>query len=243
MEKAYLDFQIFDLCSKDSNLKRLLITKPKFNYFCSTAHLEELYRATSNANTKENEQKAAGIKSAIEEICVYGVLNPGKEGIILKSESLEDCLFRIRSFDTREAVYNNAIQLKKAHTQPSSFSSAYYDSPEKWLAIWNEPQIEKAISDENSEVMQRAKVIATFNQICPIYGVDEALRQARKYHLSNTTKIQKGCYTEINASYDKLERIIEALSRILSRYGYYRDKGIRKFNSGEYDITHMIVSY
>lgn len=82
------------------------IDLPAGNYdiFCSVAHGEEYYKAYCNA-TSEYVEAALQIKETIKRICKKGVvLNPVKDGVRAKPEKFEDCIDRIKKYDTRYIV-------------------------------------------------------------------------------------------------------------------------------------------
>lgn len=245
--KVYLDFQAFDIYSKDNEVKSLLNSKcSDYRFYCSTAHLEELYRAICNAKTDDNKQQAHILKESIESLCTLGVLNPGRNtqnyGVELREESIDMCLLRIKEHDTRDAILNVATTLKRAHTQPPSFSSGFHEADEKWKAVWNEKTVIDAINYENSYQAIKSHEKGLYESLVSVYGKDIAAAQINHYLYGCSQRISPNCYSSVKGSYDKLEHIIELLARILSRCGYNRDTTVRTFNSGEYDITHMIYA-
>ena len=239
--KVYLDFQIFDQCSKNPDIKDHIINQNRYVYYCSTAHLEELYRAIKNAKTTSNLDQAQAIRETIKEICSAGILNPGPNGVQLKTETLEVCLRRIKKYDTTQTVEENAMDLKNLHNQSPEFSSCYHQSAEKWKAIWEEPLVKERIDSANNTGLLPEQIYKLYSDLVKIYGAPEAKAQILRFN-GSICHISRGCFHEIKNSYDKLEYTIERLARILSSVGYFRDKNIRTFNSGEYDITHMIYS-
>ena len=245
--KVYLDFQIFDMCTKNSEIKEFIMKqRDTCDFFCSTAHLEELYRAVKNAGKNpekalENQKKAQALRTSIEQVCHRGILNPGghEQGIVLKDESIEECLDRIEKYDTREEIKSGAKILNEQHNQPPSFSHSYNCSNEKWKAIWDEDCTKRGIAEQNwcDNICNQMRML--YKKLCQVYGKSMA-----RYHICEAWKsvcsICRGSYKDMKNCYGKLEYVIEQLSRVLSKVGYYREKDERRFNSGEYDITHII---
>lgn len=238
---VYLDFQIFDRYAKDSAIKEFIINQQHFyKFFCSTAHLEELYGAIKNAGTNpENKKKAQNLCTSIEQVCCRGILNPGgdKQGIVLKDESIKECLDRIEKYDTREEIKSGAKILNEQHNQPPSFSHNYNCSDEKWKAIWDEDCTKRGIAEQSYNIWNQMCML--YKKLCQVYGESKA-----QYHICEAWKsvcpICSASYKDMKNCYGKLEYVIEQLSRVLSKVGYYREKDERRFNSGEYDITHII---
>lgn len=241
--KVYLDFQIFDRCAKNSEIKEFIMKqRDTCDFFCSTAHLEELYRATKNAGINlENQKKAQALRTSIEQVCCRGILNPGgyKQGIVLRDESIDECLYRIKKYDTREEIESGAESLNEQHNQPPSFSHNYNCSNEKWKAIWDEDCTKHDITERNrcNNICNQMHMLR--EKLCRIYGESEAQRQICKAWKS-VCPICPASYKDMKNFYGRLEYVIEQLSRALSKVGYYREKDERRFNSGEYDITHII---
>lgn len=238
-KKVYLDFQIFDSCAKQASVLNWIKYKTGYTYYCSTAHFEELHRALMNAKTELAKSQAQAIKSAISSLCVAGVLNPGAYGIFLKKEHMDSCLERIEKYDTTETIQQTAKRLKNNHTQPPAFSHNYHESDEQWKAVWEEAQIRNAICELNRKHLTPEQLILLHYKLMQTYGqkvADGLLKQLKE----DMCEVSFGCYQEIKNSYGKMEYVIEQLARILSRFGYYRDSNVRTFNSGEYDITHLI---
>lgn len=68
--KVYLDFQIFDRCTKNSEIKEFIMKqRDTCDFFCSTAHIEELYRATKNAGTNLENQKRRKLYAQVSNKC------------------------------------------------------------------------------------------------------------------------------------------------------------------------------
>lgn len=238
-KKVYLDFQIFDICSKEATVMDWIKNKTGYAYYCSTAHLEELHRALINARTETAKSKARALKAAICALCTPGVLNPSDQGIVLKEEAIDSCLDRIKTHDTTDIIKEHAKHLKASHRQSPEFSNSYNHSKEQWKTIWDERQIQNNIQKLNENPIDKNQIIALYEDLRQEYGHEKALFHSARY-MNGKCEISFGCYQKIKNSYDKLEYVIEQLARILSYYGYSRDKNIHTFNSGEYDITHMI---
>lgn len=238
-KKVYLDFQIFDLCAKQASVLNWMKDKTGYLYYCSTAHIEELHRALMNAKTETAKSQAQAIKATMDSLCIMGVLNPISQGIFLKKEHIDDCLERIEKYDTTEIIKQGANILKSTHIQPPEFSHNYHQSTQKWKSVWEEDQIKNAICELNRNHLRPEQFIMLHNDLTKIYGGDTANNQLSEL-LKNMCEISFGCYHKIKNTYVKMEYVIEQLARILSRFGYYRDKNARTFNSGEYDITHLI---
>lgn len=238
-KKVYLDFQIFDLCAKQASVLDWIKHKTGYTLYCSTAHCEELYRALINAKTVLAKSQAQAIKDSIGSLCVAGILNPGPQGVFLKKEPIDSCLQRIEKYDTTAIIQQTAKHLKSTHIQPPAFSHNYHNSSEQWKAVWEEVQIKNAICELNRMRLLPEQLISLHINLVKVYGRKTADLQLIQL-INDMSEISFGCYKEIKNSYGKMEYVIEQLARILSRFGYYRDSNVRTFNSGEYDITHLI---
>ena len=242
-QKIYLDYQIFDFCSKDDKLKALLRKQNEFDYYCSTAHVEELHRARSNAKTEKNTQQAQNVQTVIELLCVKGILNPSIDnGIILKDEPFTECYKRVANFDTTATISEVAQEVKECHNQSPSLSHDYHSKTnEKWTAIWDERCVTDRINELNSCDLNKCNLSDLYNRLSNEYGSQEALLEIADYNKSAySTTIAFSCFNEIKAPYSKLEYVIEQLARLLDRVGYNREGNLKKYNSAEYDISHMI---
>ena len=101
--RVYLDYNVIEDVSKG----RICLPVGDYDIFCSVAHGEEYYNACCNAST-EYIEAAFEVKKTINNISKKGiVLNPAKRGVRAKAEKFEDCIDRIRKFDTRDIVNRN----------------------------------------------------------------------------------------------------------------------------------------
>lgn len=247
-QTVYLDFQILDQCSKDeSKMKFILRQKEDISYLGSVAHIEELWGAIKNAKTDSiHSKQAARIKDCMEEIFSAGILNPtANAAIILKDESINDCLKRTKMFDTRETILKDASDMKKASQACPDFSKKYYCSETKWHDIWQEKcmidYIKEINSGKNSPAF-KAQIQDLYAKLCQVYGEKVAIQAINQQISSAQQEIAPGIFPEIQNSFNKIEYVIERLARGLRRCGFYRDRELRKINSGEYDTEHLIYA-
>lgn len=250
MLTVYFDYQIFDNLSKDKNTLDILKSGRKnFKYICSTAHLEEVYRALTNSDNDNNFQKALLTLSNIIQFTEYGVLNPiDNNNNNIKMESKLDCLKRIIKYPTNlksviPAIKNNYKQPCFSHEYNLLIEKEKQDSNkniQKELAknIWKEKSIIKEINDIK---ITDNDIDSVYNILLKDYKDPSFVKNIIKQFKENSQqKISENCYKDIKNSYGKKEYVIERLYRILSNYGYAREKRFKLIHSGEYDVTHMI---
>jgi len=175
-----------------------------------------------------------------------GILNPTADAaIILKDESIDDCLKRTKIFDTRETIWEDASDMKEAPQAHPNFSKEYHCSENKWHAVWQEKcmmdYIEEINSDKDSPAF-RAAVWCLYTKLCRVYGEEIAIQAVSQYISSTQQEIAPGIFPKIQNSFNQIEYVIEKLARGLRRCGFYRDRELRKINSGEYDTEHLIYA-
>lgn len=240
-DRIYLDYNVIEALSKD----RICLPKGDYDIYCSVAHGEEYYKACCNA-TSEYLEAALQIKEIIKRICKKGVvLNPSKKRVIAKVEKFEDCIERIKKYDTRDVVNKNGSllfhnnkeavsELRKADNKSTNNSNLSYNE------IWLRPEVIKYIEyfpDFYNDYLNLSN-----NALLKIYGHKNFLRIKNNQKFPKEFTLAKDCFKK-DYSFALLEMVIEFLNdNVLCACGYCKDKTERTTQSGIHDVSHMIYA-
>ena len=101
--RVYLDYMIYNKIQEQGNVKKF--ANFNCNYYLSVNHIEEYYKAKVNDLQDENAIKLDSVKSIMQQLSPNGILNPQKGSrIIHKRESFDDCLMRIKQYNTQNII-------------------------------------------------------------------------------------------------------------------------------------------
>ena len=173
-----------------------------------------------------------------------GILNPSKERIVNRHESVEDCLARIRNNNTNEIIYNKADKLNNIYTdyanrlREKSKDSMNNSNLDERL-IWERPEVKECIY--KFAEYQKHYNLASYMSLEKVYGKSVAERIMRN-HSIETFELKNDCFKNKIVPHATIECVIEYLNNALNECNYHRDKTLRTVNSGIYDIEHSIYA-
>lgn len=240
-KKVYFDFNVFVyLANGKINISDDILKKS--DIFISVAHVEEYYKAYKNDEGMKNVEFLKNLKKTMITKKKQGIiLNPTSKGnsnkiIDNKPQAFEDCYKIVERYDTRQCIENigeflnekekkNIDKLRKNNPNLTHISN--FNKKE----IWNIAEVIEEIQKFPEYVVKYNKLLEEFNQ---------RYRIERKV-LSNFS-LEKDCFKKENIDFDTLECIIEFMSNLLSRCGFYRDKNPKKTASGIHDVSHLIYA-
>lgn len=243
MNRVYFDTNIFeDIVKKkiDININELN-SFTNIAYYISTAHVEEYFIAVKNDSDNKYAQYNNGRKLLMSSLKLKGILNPSNTRIINKPEKFNDCLRRVKKYDTTDIMVQKG---KKIYQEQSNFfkdlllmnPAAQNNSNLAPEEIWDKDEVKcelakfpDCIEKHNASVFQELK---------KVYGKRIALKIAPS-KIITPFEIKQGCFEEISNQYSRMEIIFEFLHSTLNKCGYNRDKKATVI-SGIYDTTHSI---
>ncbi|MBV4450951.1 hypothetical protein KM792_15050, partial [Clostridium tyrobutyricum] len=159
------------------------------------------------------------------------------------NEKFNDCIDRVKKYDTRDIVANNGILLNKIQRE-SVVSYVKNDKKVKnysnlsYSEIWNQKQIIQKLN-KFPQYINKYKEI-TFIQVANLYGIEQARSICNLNY--GGFQLNKNCYYKLKNNYSLLECVIEFLHNLLGECGYNRDKKERTSISGIHDVQHSIYA-
>lgn len=240
--RVYLDYNIYDRISKNI-IDDVIFKNNKVKVFLSVAHAEEYYKACKNDVYNKNYDSLNAIFNEMILLTSYGILNPSTTRIKNENEKFNNCLKRIKKYDTTEIVISNGAILNetqkesvdsyvKGNNKVKNYSNLSFDE------IWKQKEVIQKLEEFESYIDEYKKV--TYRQISYLYGINQAV------HICNINnngfELKSGCYSELENNYSLLECVIEFLHNILGECGYNRDKKLRTSISGIHDVQHSIYA-
>ena len=239
-KNIYLDYNILFTAIKHDVLEKYLLNTSNTltRYLYSPAHIEEIYKSLTDENFTIRSD-AIAVLCLLDKITNSVGLTPTLHGIMIRRESLLQCLYRVHSTDTREKVQIDGVYkfyVDKTHKKALSsldktitnLSNA--DSQE----IWGNRYIVSLIEDFNKNADQ---IISMYNQSD---FVQEMLYQDLDLRLPQSFRLKSGNYQHLKKSHTELEYSIEILFRILNYCGYNSEKAEKTAVSAIHDVSHSI---
>lgn len=242
MNRVYFDTNIFE----DIVKKKIDISINELNcftniaYYISTAHVEEYYIAVKNdfenKYTKYNNDR----KLLMSSLKLKGILNPSNTRIMNKPEKFDDCLARVKQYDTTDIMVQKGEKMYQE--QSNFFKDLLLVNPDVQnnsnLApeeIWDKDEVKRELTKFPGYVEKYNDSV--FQELKAVYGTYNALKISSKR--ITPFEIKEGCFEEISNQYSHMEIIFEFLHSTLNKCGYNRDKKTTVI-SGIYDTTHSI---
>ena len=237
--RVYLDYMIYNKIQEQGNVKKF--ANFNCNYYLSVNHIEEYYKAKVNDLQDENAIKLDSVKSIMQQLSPNGILNPQKGlRIIHKRESFDDCLMRIKQYNTQNIIEDTSIinqeiqaqkskELQKVNKENTNNYNLNYE--EIWNVAAVKEQIEKYTWPTTKEYY---KLPFSF------YG-SRTKKLFNSYHVPDFS-FQYATYSVMENNFQWLELAIDELNHILCECGYHRDREKRAGKSGAYDVANMIYS-
>lgn len=244
MNRVYFDTNIFE----DIVKKVIDISIDELNnftniaYYISTAHVEEYFIAIKNDSENKYTQYNNDRKLLMSSLKLKGILNPSNTRIKNKPEKFDNCLSRVKQFDTTDIMIQKGRRIRKAQsdffkdlllTNPDVQNNSNLDPKE----IWNKNEVKRVLAEFPDYVEKNNASL--FQELQYVYGTRNALKLTPLKKLA-PFEIKKGCFEEISNQYALMEVIFEFLHSTLNKCGYNRDKKDSTVISGIYDTTHSI---
>ncbi|HIQ93601.1 TPA: hypothetical protein IAB29_00515 [Candidatus Ventrenecus stercoripullorum] len=244
MNRIYFDTNIFE----DIVKKVIDISANELNsftnvaYYISTAHVEEYFIAIKNDSKNKYTQYNHDRKLLMSSLKIKGILNPSHTRIWNKPEKFDDCLSRVKQFDTTDIMVKKG---RKIHQEQSDFFKDLLSSnPDvqnnsnlDFKEIWDKDEVKRALAEFPDYV--KTHNTSLFHELKYVYGTHKALEFVPLKKL-DPFEIERGCFEEISNKYSLMETIFEFLHSTLNKCGYNRDKKDSTVISGIYDTTHSI---
>lgn len=250
-KRVYFDFNVFSNLIKNEEYKKYISdgTLKKCSIFISVAHVEEYYKAYKNDKNQKNVEYLKNLKKVMITITEQEtILNPiidNSKRIEAKSESFEDCYKRVKRYDTRENIENYGVFLNEKEKE--NVGELRRNNPDfKYISnldkkeIWNTPEIIEEIKKFSDYVIRYNN--DAWKNLIPIYEpwIVQWVKEIKK--IPPDFSLEKDCFKKDNINFIILETVMEFMSNLLNRYGYHRDKELRKTISGIHDVSHLIYA-
>lgn len=259
MKKVYLDYNIWDEISKKPQTKASFQSRADVEYYLSVAHFEEIHHARKNEN-KEYKGCSNALKKVMQTMSITGLINYG--ATIIFDSNPHNFNSAIQSIevehDTQYLIAKISEEAFKRHVDKTKAGFKGIEgvkSEELYIHIWDDPIIIDKIQKYNAN----AKIVLSsigngeiniFNAINTLpeelrreYGNDANIASlAYRCKVAESKEIKSGCYDEIKVDCVCLQTIIASLNDFLIDRGFYRDKKLRTYISGNYDLQHFILS-
>ena len=244
LKRVYLDYNIYVSLAKGK------IKMPE-NYsryskiYVSVAHAEEFFNAADKNDSEENREHIETLWNLLtRDLNNNGILNPTMTRIVNKPEKFVDALQRVREYDTRQSIEQNAeiihasqkTDVNSLLEQDKSSMDNSNLSPED---IWKRPEVINAISKCREEIDLRN--CGQVRMLMKDYGWYKANLIARQTRLK-AFDLHQDIFKGERPNFHKLEFLMEFLQDVLNSCNYNRDKTVRTVNSGVYDTEHAIYA-
>lgn len=237
--KIYLDMNVYNKVLKEVELYNSL-NVDGYMYYYSGAHAEEVHLARVNSNGKNNvdiSNRIALIQLLTKNNKIVPTIN---DGFVVMEESFDDCIRRVETDDTVEAIKNKAtsrLEESKKHIEAmrvDNDASKHFSSLDS-KEIWKENEVRNLLDE--------------FNSIMPLFtrnynNSDENRVVNNKYGFRSVVredlKIDRVFLRDANLNHHEFELVIEILIIILDLVGYRIDKELKRYNSSIHDLSHII---
>ena len=207
---------IYNKIQEQGNVKKF--ANFNCNYYLSVNHIEEYYKAKVNDLQDENAIKLDSVKSIMQQLSPNGILNPQKESrIIHKRESFDDCLMRIKQYNTQNIIEDTSIinqeiqaqkskELQKVNKENTNNSNLNYEE------IWNVAAVKEQIEKYTWPITKEYyKLPFSF------YG-SRMKKLFNSYHVPDFS-FQYATYSVMENNFQWLELAIDELNHILCECG------------------------
>lgn len=250
-KRVYFDFNVFSNLINNEEYKKYISdgTLKKCSIFISVAHVEEYYKAYKNDKNQENAEYLKNLKEIMitikkPEIILNPTIDSNKR-IEEKQELFEDCYKRVEGYDTIRNIENYGGFLNKK--EKDNIDKLRKNNPDfKYISnldkkeIWNTPEIIEEIEKFSDYVIRYNN--DAWKNLIPIYGPWIAQRMKEIKKIPPDFSLEKDCFKKGNINFAILETVMEFMSNLLSRCGFYRDKNKKKTVSGILDVSHLIYA-
>lgn len=244
LKRIYFDYNIYVSLAKGK------IKMPE-NYsryakiYVSVAHAEEFFNAADKNDSEENREHIETLWNLLtRDLNNNGILNPTMTRIVNKPEKFVDALQRVREYDTRQSIEQNAeiihaSQKTDVNSLLEQDKSSMDNSNLSPQDIWKRPEVINAVGKCREEIDLRNRGQA--RMLMKDYGWYKANLIARQTRLK-AFDLHQDIFKGERPNFHKLEFLMEFLQDVLNSCNYNRDKTVRTVNSGVYDTEHAIYA-
>jgi len=232
---------IYSLTNEDLRNKLQTLSKEKYKCIYSPAHIEEIFKASSENDSYEPREDLLSIISAVTSNQEALPQSPPNQAIIIRTENPSDCYRRVASFDSTDRVTSDSsARLKddQMHYKPlmkevKEYRNISNISP---LKIFDYDLVKSNIDELNQNIeteinkynMNRENLILSMIGCCK--------------KLPDDFRFEKNRYALMINDHTQLEYTIEILFRVLNYCGYNAEKMEKTAISGTHDVSHAIYA-
>lgn len=183
MNRIYFDTNIFE----DIVKKVIDISTNELNsftnvaYYISTAHVEEYFIAIKNDSENKYTQYNHNRKVLMSSLNLKGILNPSNTRIKNKPEKFDDCLSRVKQFDTTDIIVQKGRKIRQE--QSDFFKNLLSSNPDvqnnsnlDFKEIWDKDEVKRVLAEFPDYV--EANNATLFYELQYVYGTHNALKLA-----------------------------------------------------------------
>ena len=244
VNRVYFDTNIFEDIVKNV----ITISIDELNnftniaYYISTSHVEEYFVAEKNDFENKYTQLNNKRKLLMSSLKYRGILNPSCTQIENRPEKFDDCLLRVKEYDTIDIMIDKGRRMHRE--QSIYFKNLCLNNPNvknysnlDFKEIWDKEEV-KCVLAEFPNYIKNSNALV-FTELLKVYGMNKAL-EATPLKILDPFEIKKDCFGEIYKQYSLMETVFEFLHSTLNKCGYNRDKKDSTVISGIYDTAHSI---
>jgi len=243
MPILYFDHNIYiySLTNADLHNKLQTLSKEKYKCIYSPAHIEEIFKASSENESYEPREGLLSIISAVTSNQEAFPQSPPNQAVIIRTEKPSDCYRRVAEFDTTDRVkIDSIIRLKddQMHYKPIMEKDKCYRNisnipPDK---IFDYDSVKSKIDalNQNIEAEINKYNLSIENLFLSMMGCCKKL--------PDDFRFEKNRYALMINDHTQLEYTIEILFRVLNYCGYNAEKKEKTAISGTHDVSHAIYA-
>lgn len=243
MKTIYFDHNIYiySLSNEDLRLKLQTLSKEKYICIYSPAHIEEIFKASSENESYEPREDLLSIISSVTSNKEAFPQSPPNKAVVIRTEKPSNCYHRVAEFDSTDRVRRDSIvRLKddQMHYKPIMKKNKCYRNisnipPDK---IFDYDLVKSKIDELNHNIEAEINKynLNLENLILSLLGCSKKL--------PDDFCFEKNRYALMIHDHTQLEYTIEILFRILNYCGYNAEKKEKTAISGTHDVSHAIYA-
>lgn len=236
MPILYFDHNIYiySLTNEDLRNKLKTLSKEKYKCIYSPAHIEEIFKASSENNSYESREGLLSIISAVTSNLEAFPQSPPNQAIIIRTEEPSDCYRRVARFDSTDRVASDSIARLKddqMHYKPLMKEVKKYCNISNIppLKIFDYDLVKSKIDELNQNIEAEINKynLSIENLFLSMIGCCKKL--------PDDFCFEKNRYALMINDHTQLEYTIEILFRVLNYCGYNAEKNAI---SSTHDVSH-----
>ena len=243
MPILYFDHNIYiySLTNADLHNKLQTLSKEKYKCIYSPAHIEEIFKASSENDSYEPREGLLSIISAVTSNQEAFPQSPPNQAVIIRTEKPSDCYRRVARFDSTDRVTSDSsARLKddQMHYKPlmkevKEYRNISNISP---LKIFDYDLVKSKIDELNQNIEAEINKynLSIENLFLSMMGCCKKL--------PDDFRFEKNRYALMINDYTQLEYTIEILFRVLNYCGYNAEKKEKTAISDTHDVSHAIYA-